>query len=1446
MYNKKIQSKKIIQNTLLLLFCLMFFLSTAKNPDWEKKIETEHKTKAEACTPATGKMDLDINNVRCRIMTGGDMWWDLISTALYEIPKGSSKCSMFCASLWIAGVDVNGQLKCAAQRYRDYGNDYWPGPLTTDGTASIDPETCNQYDKFFKITRAEVDAFIADWKDNGKIDDTIPRDILEWPAHGDISKGQSYYLAPFYDNNGDGKYNPYDGDYPYYDVTGSLCSSKTLTKTMEENGILKDQILKGDQTLWWVFNDKGNIHTETGGDAIGMEIRAQAFAFATNDDINNMTFYSYELVNRSTYRLSETYFSQWVDPDLGYNFDDYVGCDVKRGLGYCYNGYAVDGTGRPNEYGAQPPAVGVDFFQGPYMDPSPDGKDRPAGGCDESINGVGFGDGIPNNERFGMRRFVYYNNDASVTGEPLKAIDYYNYLRGIWKDGTKMVYGGNAHITDPSDTRPQCDFMFPGDSDPCNWGTGGAATGFPVGGQYWTEEQAGNKPWDRRFMQSAGPFTLEPGAVNYITVGIPWARAASGGPWGSVELLKQVDDKCQNLFNNCFQIVEGPDAPDLVIQELDKKLILYISNRKTNSNATENYTVYDPNIISPDTLPYVTSSGVVYTRFDSLYRFEGYQIFQLQDATVSIADINDPSKATLVAQCDIKNGVSKLINYNYDAATGANIPVVEVDGADNGISHTFVITTDAFATGDNTLVNYKQYYFIAIAYAYNQFLPFSEDPAVKNGLFGQKQPYLPSRKNQSGGAIAPVTGIPHKTEMESKGTYLQSSYGDTPEITRLEGNGNGGRILDLTDETINEILAKNFSANPTYKKSLGPINIKIIDPLNVVSANYTLKFNTATDTIKPVKDSIIFFNYSVDTTNSILVKRWFWTLTDVDTRTDYKSDMDIEKIFKYYNKKTSAYTNYDTIRTSNEQLFIDLGLSVTIQQKGDEKQYSTNIQPFKCTYFIDSNTGKQILQEYNLTEWDYQKYVDKIVNVNFLEATISYSDSSKKWLGGVHDDDNDDPNNWIRSGMIQDANYDQTKEDYYTFVMQDSNCDQVPEITMRLFWDPNQNFANILNGTWSPAKLASCYQYGMMPEIYYYAYLPFFRKSLMDSIDFRQLNSVDILITPDKSKWSRCPVIEMSEDTTLSEGNQSKFCLRKHKNVGQDGTSDGTTNADGSDYGMSWFPGYAINVETGERLNIMFGEDSWLTSDNGNDMIWNPTSNLTYLDQVIFGGKHFVYIMGHNGNDTTKFCPIYDEGAWCHANLLKANNPSKKDIYQMLVYKDVMWIGATMLAEGQQLLSNELKIRIRVGKPYRQYYNFAGDGATPPANNNYPMYSLSTKGMETKTNVQDTAKNALDLINIVPNPYYGFSEYETNQLDNRVKITNLPQTCTISIYTINGILIRQITKDDSNTYVDWDLKNHAGIPIAGGVYIIYIKANGIGEKVIKWFGALRPVDLNTY
>ena len=35
--------------------------------------------------------------------------------------------------------------------------------------------------------------------------------------------------------------------------------------------------------------------------------------------------------------------------------------------------------------------------------------------------------------------------------------------------------------------------------------------------------------------------------------------------------VRKADDKAQSLFDNCFQILDGPDAPDIAIQELDRE-----------------------------------------------------------------------------------------------------------------------------------------------------------------------------------------------------------------------------------------------------------------------------------------------------------------------------------------------------------------------------------------------------------------------------------------------------------------------------------------------------------------------------------------------------------------------------------------------------------------------------------------------------------------------------------------------------------------------------------------------------------------------------------------------------------------------------------------------------------------------------------------------------------
>ena len=1537
---------------------------------------------ASTCLPAANSNELIVNNVRAYLETNGTMWFEEI--AQYEVPYGSGKTSMFAAALWIGGKDINDQLKLAAVRFRQRGDDFWTGPLTLNG-ASVTQQTCSDYDKFYKITRAEVENHIANW-DNSEY--TMPNSIRDWPAHPyDMSAGQSRYLAPFFDYDEDGEYNPANGDYPYYDIDNDLCpwtsanralaAAGQLPKTPEERMgissgmVYADHVLKGDQTLYWIFNDKGGPHTESQGDPIGLEIRAQAFGFSTNDELNNMTFYSYEIINRSTYDLTQTYFSQWVDPDLGYADDDYVGCDVARGLGYCYNGRNIDGQGLVQHYGAQPPAVGVDFFQGPYLDP--DGYDNPSfngtaeygptmnGSCEivgmngqmkafswdpdpdsdeshsmiedsmvlvraEAINGVNFGDGIVDNERFGMRRFVYHNNDQSVVGDPDVAFEYYNMLRGIWKDNSKMRYGGNAHPNTGA-TGPECDFMFPGLSDPCNWGTLGEVPSpatYNNSASGWTETAVGNAPADRRFMQSAGPFTLRAGAVNYITVGIPWARATSGGAAASVDALKVADDKCQSLFENCFKVLDGPDAPDVTIEEMNNQLIIYLSNSENSNNYREGYEEEDPSISESrlDEVIYTLydtvacqingvdtfliqardSSSFEEVEYDRKYRFEGYMIYQCANEYVSATDIGDLDKIRLIAQCDIQNGVSQLVNWVYDDAIGTSAPVLKVNGEDLGIRHSFVVTEDAFATTATQLINHKKYYFLVLAYGYNNYLTYSTEVDSDHGLEGQKTTFLAGRRNigDQENAGKPYVGIPHDAQQENGGTVINCEYGTQPMITRVEGQGNGGLFLDITDETRDQILRNNRVDKITYKNNYGPINVKVVNPLKVQPKDYIIKF--------------------VEPEDTMVTPQTTWVLQVLDENGIVEEEISSDVAISMVNEQLINYEDPQT------KLIIDHGLSISILD------YPFQIHQDNLAEWVKNNGGNTY------------KNISSYAQVDFLGSEISYADETKQWLSGVADMDGNIPSNWIRSGVQEAGPWDDASgtqdgvEDEYSKWKTEDFFQLMRSGTLNTNWtsrawkDPNSQFEKVVGGTWAPYVLSSPYYGGpqakfispdwigphkvgnkddAVPTPYYWSFQDMTKTAWSHPSGYNQtltnLYSVDIILTPDKDKWTRCIVLESCDDYTKSEGNALPYEPRKHASVDKNGNSDGTG------YGMGWFPGYAINVETGERLNIMFAENSSDPANNGNDMLFNPTSTyaklanptlfgLTEADTVIpesfynslfeqfpdrygedfeapcWGGRHYIYIVGSSGNTCSVYyrnntktrnfqsdydCGPYDEGAWLmnkfntFVNATDYDNQQRKNRKAQL-FNNVMWTSIPMPAFMQEKnwLSNEATIKIRVSRPYMRYSSGMGVGPEVTENDNYPMYSFTTKNIAAQTNMAtigtDAAKELLDKINIVPNPYYGYSTYEGGALETYVKIVNLPSyedgadQVTISIYTVGGILVRRLTKGDASTYVNWDLKNSANIPVSSGIYIIHVNAPGIGERTLKFFAAMRPTDLNAF
>ncbi len=76
---------------ILVLLTVGFNLSARPNrgvTPRTKKQQQIDRTSAwgNTCSPASQSTDLDINNVRTKILNGGDMWWDL-NNPKYEVPK---------------------------------------------------------------------------------------------------------------------------------------------------------------------------------------------------------------------------------------------------------------------------------------------------------------------------------------------------------------------------------------------------------------------------------------------------------------------------------------------------------------------------------------------------------------------------------------------------------------------------------------------------------------------------------------------------------------------------------------------------------------------------------------------------------------------------------------------------------------------------------------------------------------------------------------------------------------------------------------------------------------------------------------------------------------------------------------------------------------------------------------------------------------------------------------------------------------------------------------------------------------------------------------------------------------------------------------------------------------------------------------------------------------
>ncbi len=187
------------------------------------------------------------------------------------------------------------------------------------------------------------------------------------------------------------------------------------------------------------------------------------------------------------------------------------------------------------------------------------------------------------------------------------------------------------------------------------------------------------------------------------------------------------------------------------------------------------------------------------------------------------------------------------------------------------------------------------------------------------------------------------------------------------------------------------------------------------------------------------------------------------------------------------------------------------------------------------------------------------------------------------------------------------------------------------------------------------------------------------------------------------------------------------------------------------------------------------------------------------------------------------------------------------------------WSTDPAVGESDLLVLVESKVGDEDGTPvvtWRIGLNFLFSGRRNPASGDVldivtrkPF--LSTDAFEFTargpTVDREAARNQLDAVRVVPNPYVATNQFEplnpfnTGRGPRVIKFIHVPPQCTLRIYTVSGRLVRVLRHEEGsngglgpeallNGTIDWNLESEDGLTVAYGVYLYHLEAPGIGEK----------------
>ena len=233
--------------------------------------------------------------------------------------------------------------------------------------------------------------------------------------------------------------------------------------------------------------------------------------------------------------------------------------------------------------------------------------------------------------------------------------------------------------------------------------------------------------------------------------------------------------------------------------------------------------------------------------------------------------------------------------------------------------------------------------------------------------------------------------------------------------------------------------------------------------------------------------------------------------------------------------------------------------------------------------------------------------------------------------------------------------------------------------------------------------------------------------------------------------------------------------------------------------GIGWFPGklWDLSGKDPKQLNIAFLENNTLTPSNYTWDMGFDRGLKTYANGGEAGNHEVIFLMDSE----------YDAGQ--NAELVDQDWSPGHDT-------GIMYAIWPIPSSSVDPYAGDFTILIYAAKP----------------NTSHDVFSFSTHGLK-PAQTEDLAKEAVQKINVFPNPYLGGQVEERHALEQFVRFTHLPQHATIRIYSLLGDLVRKLEHDGSEPYEEWDLRNYSNIQVGSGVYLVHVDCGSLGEKVLK-------------